>query len=75
MKVDLELDNARKADDADPLACFRERFLIPKRTRDAEVTYLRGNSLGLQLKPAGTLVSDCETKKNIRRFQDLLGSS
>jgi kynureninase len=61
MKVDLELDNARKADDADPLACFRERFLIPKRTRDAEVTYLRGNSLGLQLKPAGTLVSDCET--------------
>ena len=61
MKIDFELDNARKADDVDPLACFRERFLIPKRTRDAEVTYLRGNSLGLQLKPAGTLVSDCET--------------
>jgi|GEM_PF-5340197 kynureninase len=61
MKEDLELDNAGKADDADPLACFRERFLIPKRTHDADVTYLRGNSLGLQLKPAGTLVSDCET--------------
>ncbi|SUZ49784.1 uncharacterized protein METZ01_LOCUS2638 [marine metagenome] len=61
MKTDLELDNTRKADDADPLACFRERFLIPKRTNDLGATYLCGNSLDLQLKPAGTLVSDCET--------------
>jgi len=39
MKIDLELDNARKADDADPLTCFHERFLIPKRTNDAEDIY------------------------------------
>ena len=40
MKIDFELDNARKADEADPLAGIRERFLIPKRTNDADVTYL-----------------------------------
>ena len=58
MKIDFELDNARKADDVDPLACFRERFLIPKRTNDTDVTYLCGNSLGLQPKTAGTLIQE-----------------
>ena len=38
----LDLDHARSLDEADPLARFRERFLIT----DPDMCYLDGNSLG-----------------------------
>ena len=38
----LDLDHARSLDEADPLARFRERFLIS----DPDMCYLDGNSLG-----------------------------
>lgn len=41
---------ARKMDEADSLAHFREKFYIPKQTNGADVIYLTGNSLGLQPK-------------------------
>ncbi len=44
------LDFAFSLDAADPLRGFRERFSFPKPHRRDEVTYLVGNSLGLQPK-------------------------
>jgi kynureninase len=42
---------AREVDSRDPLATYRDRFLIPRRPDGEPVIYLTGNSLGLQ--PAG----------------------
>lgn len=41
---------ARKMDAEDPLARYRERFLIPKRPDGRPAIYFAGNSLGLQPK-------------------------
>lgn len=41
---------ARKRDADDPLASYRDRFLIPARPDGSPVIYLCGNSLGLQPK-------------------------
>jgi kynureninase len=41
---------ARKLDAQDPLASYRDRFLIPTRPDGSPVIYLCGNSLGLQPK-------------------------
>lgn len=43
---------ARDQDQTDPLAGFRERFLIPARPDGTPVIYLCGNSLGLQPRTA-----------------------
>ena len=45
-------DFALEMDAADPLAHFRERFLIPQSTDGNECIYLAGHSLGLQPKTA-----------------------
>lgn len=44
-----ETDSA-SLDAADPLACFREQFYVPRDADGNEVVYLTGNSLGLQPK-------------------------
>ena len=50
-------DFARRLDERDPLARYRERFAIP--TRDGRpVLYVNGNSLGLMPKEARRLVED-----------------
>jgi kynureninase len=50
-------DFAKRLDERDPLAPFRERFALP--TRDGEpVVYFNGNSLGLMPKAARELVDD-----------------
>ncbi len=41
---------AREMDQRDPLAKYRDRFHIPKRTDGTKLIYLAGNSLGLQPK-------------------------
>jgi kynureninase len=46
------LDFARRMDAADPLARYRDRFLIPRGPDGAEWVYLAGHSLGLQPKTA-----------------------
>jgi kynureninase len=47
---------ARHMDAIDPLAEYREQFLIPKRLNGEPVIYFAGNSLGLQPKAARKLV-------------------
>jgi kynureninase len=42
------LAEARARDAADPLAAFRERFALPRRTEGTPLTYLCGHSLGLE---------------------------
>ncbi len=39
---------ASRADAADPLSSYRQRFLIPRTSDGSEVIYFTGNSLGLQ---------------------------
>jgi kynureninase len=39
---------ARHLDAADPLHCFREQFLLPRRPAGSPLVYLCGHSLGLQ---------------------------
>lgn len=48
---------ARAQDAVDPLARFRERFLIPRRPDGQPVIYLCGNSLGLQPRSAAEIVN------------------
>jgi kynureninase len=43
---------ARKSDEQDPLASFRDKFYLPKQASGEEVLYFTGNSLGLQPKTA-----------------------
>ena len=50
-------DFARRLDERDPLAHYRERFAIPRRD-GREVLYVNGNSLGLMPKDARRLVDD-----------------
>jgi kynureninase len=47
---------AGKMDTLDPLKCFREKFLMPKRADGTDVIYLTGNSLGLQPRTARAYV-------------------
>ncbi len=56
MTIEPTQEFARRADAADPLASFRERFHIPKRKDGADVIYLCGNSLGLQPKSTRTYI-------------------
>ena len=56
--LDTSLDAARARDAADPLASFRDRFHIPVRRDGTDVTYLCGNSLGLQPKSAARFVTE-----------------
>lgn len=51
MQFENTLDFARKADQNDPLARFRQEFYIPQKD-GKEIVYLCGNSLGLQPKRA-----------------------
>jgi len=50
-------DFAKRLDERDPLAHFRDRFAIPERN-GAPVLYVNGNSLGLMPKAARRLVED-----------------
>ena len=43
-------------DATDPLAGFRDEFLIPRDAAGREVAYFTGNSLGLQPRAARTMV-------------------
>jgi kynureninase len=54
---DASEDFARRLDERDPLAHFRDRFAIPRR-RGEPVLYVNGNSLGLMPKAAEALVGD-----------------
>ena len=47
---DLTLEGARALDAGDPLAKFRDQFVIPRTDDGQQVIYLCGNSLGLQPK-------------------------
>jgi len=49
---------ARELDRLDPLASFRERFCIPRRSDGREVIYFAGNSLGLMPRAARSLISE-----------------
>jgi kynureninase len=49
---EASLEFARAEDRTDPLAAFRERFLLPKGPDGGPAVYLAGNSLGLQPKRA-----------------------
>lgn len=49
MNYQNTLEFARQADQQDPLAHFRERFLIPQ-VNGKDAVYFTGNSLGLQPK-------------------------
>ena len=48
---------ARSLDAADPLAKYREQFLFPTSEDGTPLTYLCGNSLGLQPKTAAAMVT------------------
>ncbi|MBL7810730.1 MAG: kynureninase [Bacteroidetes bacterium] len=48
MQFENTLDFARNQDQTDPLAPFRDEFIIPKNEKGEPWTYLCGNSLGLQ---------------------------
>jgi kynureninase len=58
--ADLEptTDFAARMDAADPLARFRDRFLVPSSPDGRSVAYFVGNSLGLQPREARGLVED-----------------
>ena len=49
-------EHARECDRADPLARFRDRFLIPPRPNGQPTIYLCGHSLGLQPKAVRTFL-------------------
>ena len=51
-RFDLSIEGAKALDAADPLAGFRNRFVIPRRDDGQQVVYFCGNSLGLQPKQA-----------------------
>jgi len=55
LPAELTLDAARRLDAEDPLRAFRDEFLIPSHA-GRSVTYLCGNSLGLQPRGARALV-------------------
>jgi len=59
-------DFAQKLDSQDPLAPYRERFHIPRGTKDREWVYLTGHSLGLQPKSAREYI-----ERDLRLWQDL----
>ena len=48
MRADLTLEAARARDAADPASERRAEFHFPRRPDGGDVTYLCGNSLGLQ---------------------------
>ena len=50
LKFEADEQFARRMDEADSLARFREKFYIPKQASGADSIYLTGNSLGLQPK-------------------------
>lgn len=50
-------DFAKRLDERDPLARFRERFACPRRPDGEPVVYFNGNSLGLMPKEARELVN------------------
>jgi len=49
-RFEKRADFAAEMDARDPLACFRDRFFIPKTKDGADCVYLCGHSLGLQPK-------------------------
>ena len=55
---DDDQKRALELDRADPLAGFRQEFLIPAHAEGIEQTYLCGNSLGLQPKATRTALLD-----------------
>lgn len=55
-EFDPDASFARALDRDDPLADFRGRFRIPERSDGSAVTYLCGNSLGLQPTSAGAAI-------------------
>jgi kynureninase len=55
MNIPNTLEGARTADQADPLASYRDQFLFPQNQAE-KVLYFTGNSLGLQAKRAKTIL-------------------
>lgn len=59
-------DFARKMDEQDPLASFRERFFIPKTKEGSKAIYFCGNSLGLQPRATAlTIQQELKDWKNL----------
>lgn len=57
MSIPNTLEGSRAADQADPLAAYRQQFLFPQ--KDGEnVLYFTGNSLGLQAKGVKALIEE-----------------
>ena len=52
------LEFAKKQDQNDPLASFRDKFHLPKNKKGEELIYLCGNSLGLQPKKVSEYVQE-----------------
>lgn len=57
MKIPNTLEGAQAADQADPLASYRQQFLFPK-IQGEEALYFTGNSLGLQAKGVKALMEE-----------------
>ncbi len=51
-------DEARQFDQADPLACFRTQFHLPRGPKGGPAHYLVGNSLGLQPKRTASYIGE-----------------
>jgi kynureninase len=58
MSFEARLEYARRLDEADALAEFRERFELPHDAQGKPLTYFCGHSLGLMPRAARTLVSE-----------------
>lgn len=58
MSFEARLEYARRLDEADGLAEFRERFELPRDAQGKPLTYFCGHSLGLMPRAARTLISE-----------------
>ena len=66
MNYQLGIEFARRQDQDDPLASFRDRFHIPKQSNGKDEIYLCGNSLGLQPKKTAEYLAE-----ELRKWQTL----
>lgn len=57
MSIPNTLEGARAADQADPLASYRQQFLFPQ-IQGEKVLYFTGNSLGLQARGVKALIEE-----------------
>jgi kynureninase len=71
MDYDIKLEYAKKLDEEDPLAAFKERFYIPTKKlsgkrKPSPIIYMDGNSLGLASKDVEEeMIAEFERWKNL----------